>query len=365
MNGLTEIVDGLGKDSLMTGLGRWLLALILALGSLFCVSSAFASDQDDFINPQTLINRAEPGALVTIPPGIYPQGLVVSKSLTLNLQGVVLTGTEWNKGVVVIENPGGPVMINDLEVDGAVAGADQANLAGVRISGSDFDVSLNRARIRRCAMAVLTDNRGGVLRVTDSALEDSGLGNVSGQLSHVIYAGLIDRLEISGSRLAGSYQQGHLVKSRARETLIEDSQLLGEDTRHSRIVDLPCGGLLYVSGSYLQRSEHADNLDLLAFGQESALACGGEVRSIALELTDSVLDLGSENNEPWHIEPVFLFNFARPAISLVVERNQIVTHGKLWLTQVPGDGSLFILPNSNARVRALESEAESLSQGSR
>ncbi len=307
-------------------------------------------------NAQTQIDAAEPGSILTIPPGVYSEGLVISKALTLNLKGVELRSVAWRKGVLVIENPKGPVVVNDFRVDGVVSGADYGNLAGVRISGKAFDVTLNRVFIRRTAMGILTDNRGGVLRINDSVIEDTGWGDKPKQLSHSIYAGIIDRLAVRNSRLVRSHNRGHLLKSRAKITVISDSALLGEDSHHSRLVDIPCGGELHINRSYLQRSSYADNLDLLAFEQEPRLACRGEKHATSVSLTQSLIELASPDDEGGAMLAILLFNFARPPSAIVMERNHIVTYGKRWLMQAPvGSGANTLsLPDTNTQASAME-----------
>ncbi len=320
---------------------------VLALALLAGPFASASIEPRQALSPQALVNAAAAGSVVTIPAGIYSEGLVISKALTLNLDGVALHATAWGKGVVLIENPDGPVVVNDLRVDGQSAGADQGNLAAVRISGRDFDVTLNRAQLRRSAMGILTDNRGGVLRLNDSVVEDIGWGDKPKQLSHLVYAGLIDRLEVNNSRLVASHNRGHLLKSRARLTLVRDSRLLGLNSQHSRIVDLPCGGQLRVERTHLQRSDQADNLDLLAVGQESGRACKGRELRTELHLSHSLIELG-EKGTGLMLRQVFLFNFARPVDTFVVEDNHLVSHGIAWLVHVPRPGvAITSLPDSN------------------
>ena len=47
-------------------------------------------------DPQRLIREAKPGAVVTIPPGLYGQGLFIDKSLTVRLKDVRLWGVAKN-----------------------------------------------------------------------------------------------------------------------------------------------------------------------------------------------------------------------------------------------------------------------------
>lgn len=302
--------------------------------------------------PQQLLDRAPAGAVVDLPPGTYDGGLVIRKALTVNMRGVDLRGVAWGKAMVVIESPGGPVVINDFSGDGIAAAADAGNLAGVRVSGRDFDVTLARAHIRGTAMGVLTDNRGGVLRIRDSLLEDIGMGDKERSLSHIVYAGLIDRLELSGSTLRRSHHRGHLLKSRARVTRVIDSRLLGGNSEHSRVIDLPCAGELLVDGAHLQRSALADNRDLVALGLEPPDACRGEAPRGSLVLRHSTIELvgggaGAGGG------PVYLFNWAGAVAGFLVEDNTLVTRGLAWRKQANPGLALPPLPASNVEVRSV------------
>ncbi|MCK5121804.1 MAG: hypothetical protein KAQ91_07460 [Methylococcales bacterium] len=222
-------------------------------------------------NPQLLIDKALPGDTVTIKPAIYLKGLRINKSITLNLKGVYLWGVSGSKSILNIDHPGGPVVINDFVGQGERAGAVIGNLAGIKITGRHFDVTINRADISGSVMGILTDNKGGVLRIIDSYIHDTGSLDIKTNLSHIVYAGKIDEIHLLNSRLERSHARGHLFKSRAHISIIRNSQLLGDNSRHSRLIDLPCGGELIVSKSKLVQSPTADNLDLIGLGHEQ---CG-------------------------------------------------------------------------------------------
>lgn len=297
------------------------------------------------LSPQQVLDRAPAGSVVNLTPGDYPGGLVIRKPLTVNMRGVVLHGVAWRKAMVVIESPGGPVILNDFRGDGADAGADIGNLAAVRVSGPNFDVTVNRAHIRGTAMGVLTDNRGGVLRIRDSLIEDTGLGTGERSLSHIVYAGLIDRLEISSTTLRRSHHLGHLLKSRARVTRVTGSRLLGDDSYHSRVIDLPCGGDLRIESSNLQRSGQADNRELIALGMEFDTGCPGREETSSLSLRHSTLTLGSPDAKASGAT-IYLLRWVGNVAGFEVDDNILVTHGLPWRESVPGS-QLPALPASN------------------
>ncbi len=223
------------------------------------------------VDPQALIAAARPGATVTIPPGTYKKGIYIGKPLHVRMKGVRLAAPTREKGAVVVNAPG-PVVLDGLIAD--VPPGCRTNCAGVRIEGRDYDVTIRNATILNQEMGVLTGNRGGRLIIEDSAIGDTGL-NPQSDLSHVIYAGWSDELIIRGSRIHGSHNLGHLVKSRARKTVIENSLIVGGHSRHSRLVETPCGGELIITGSLLQQSENTDNPEFMMLGGASQTNCAG------------------------------------------------------------------------------------------
>jgi hypothetical protein len=231
---------------------------------------------------QQWIDEAPAGAVVTVPPGIYAPGATITKPLTLRLKGVRILGNTGGKAILLVRLDGGPVVIEDFTATGG--GCDHENCAGVKVEGRGFAVTLRRAHIAGQVMGVLTDNRGGSLVIEDSLIEDQG--QAGGALSHLVYGGIIDRLVIRNSTLRRSRALGHLLKSRAAETLVEDSRLLGLDGRHSRSIDLPCGGRLTVRHSVIQHGSRSDNADLFAVGTEPDI-CGAAARQGDVTLTDS------------------------------------------------------------------------------
>ena len=234
-------------------------------------------------NPQKIIDSALSGNTVTIEPGTYLSGLRITKAMVLNLKNVNLWGVSGNKAILNIENPDGPVIINDFTATGQKANAVRGNLAGIKVTGKNFDVTINRADISGTVMGILTDNRGGILRINDSYIHDTGNSDIKSALSHIVYAGKIDKIQVVNSTIARSYAQGHIFKTRALETSIENSRLLGGNSRHGRIIDMPCGGILTVSNVEMKQSPRADNLDLMGFGMES---CGAN-KAIKVTITGS------------------------------------------------------------------------------
>lgn len=301
---------------------------------------------------QAQVNATPSGGVLTLPAGRYTQGLVLTRPITLNLKGVNLTRVMWGKAPLVIEQrEPGEIIINDFTHDGEDSQAIRRNLAGVRISGRQFNVTLNRAHIRGTSMGVLTDNKGGALQINDSLIEQ--IGGVEGysSLSHLVYAGRIDSLSVVNTQLQGSLRKGHLLKSRAKHTIVKNSHLAGLDTRHSRVIDIPCGGRLEVVGSTLQASSKADNADMISMGVELPKNCGGHVRVGELVFLDNIVIFDSRYNPKHQLQNAIVFNWAVPYKSWRVQQNTLVAEGEL-LWQAPWQrADIGDIPRSNRYYR--------------
>jgi hypothetical protein len=117
------------------------------------------------------------------------------------------------------------------------------------------------------------DNEDGILggegsatiTVEGSEFARSGYGD--GQ-SHNIYVGTAAKLTVTGSYFHEA-KIGHNLKSRAKETRIENSYFMdGPNGSASYQVDTPNGGLVYLRGNVFQKGPNADNSIAVAYGAE-------------------------------------------------------------------------------------------------
>ncbi|PIE39521.1 MAG: hypothetical protein CSA53_01045 [Gammaproteobacteria bacterium] len=283
-------------------------------------------------NLQALVNVTPSGGTLTIAPGEYQQGLILYRPITLNMRGVHMHKVVWKKAALIVEQTEpGPIVINDYQHDGRHSDAVYRNLSGLRISGKQFDVTLNNAHIQHTAMGVLTDNKGGSLTINDSVIEN--IGGIPGQssLSHIVYAGLIDTLTIQDTVLRNSTGKGHLLKSRAKRTTVSRSELAGKDGEHSRVIDISCGGFLAVTNSLLQASANADNADLIAMGVEAPQNCHNTSRDNKVVITGNTILFDIRHKQQLPLADQIFFNWQGPVSSLNVSDNIIVAPGRfLW-----------------------------------
>lgn len=298
------------------------------------------------IDPQKLINKASAGSTVTIPPGIYGRGIRIKKSLTVKLAGVSFRSVTDNRGIISISGNDLRVVIEDFSGDGRRANAVRGNHAGIRIGGKNFHVTVRRAHIQRTVMGILTDNRGGSLIIEDSLIEELGAYPKRTNLTHGVYAGTIDKLVIRNSTVRAPRGLGHLVKSRAKQTTLDRVRLIGLDARHSRLVDLPCGGKLTIADSVLQQGTNTDNTDMIGVGLEKK-RCGQHYSFANVTMLRSVLvfDRDRSADEPSKAAGSSLvFGWRYGIDGIEVRNNQIVDKtGKMrWNAEDPANETVIL-----------------------
>lgn len=193
--------------------------------------------------------------------------------------------TTWSASNLTICGIGGRAK---LYADGKNAGGKGIWIVGgsnVTIDGIEFhDASVpdqNGAGIRAENNGSLTilncgffDNENGILgpdditsTVTIDRSEFARNGYGDGQ-SHNIYIGPIGKLTVTNSFFHEA-RIGHNLKSRARETHIQNSYFMdGPTGTASYQIDTPNGGIVRLRGNLLQKGPDADNSIAIAYGAE-------------------------------------------------------------------------------------------------
>jgi hypothetical protein len=137
------------------------------------------------------------------------------------------------------------------------------NGAGIRLERGRLSIA--GCRFEDNENGVLTSNNQGIeLTVEGCTFVANGAGD--GQ-THNLYAGAIGKLTVTGSYFARA-RVGHLLKSRARESLISYCRLSGEDGTSSYELEFPSGGRGRVVGCLIQQGRATRNATIVSFGAE-------------------------------------------------------------------------------------------------
>jgi hypothetical protein len=162
------------------------------------------------------------------------------------------------KGIWVVQ--GSNVVIENMEFHDATV-PDQ-NGAGIRAEGNGL--TIRGSGFYDNEDGILGPD-GGDLTIENSEFARNGYGD--GQ-SHNIYVGAANRLTVISSYFHEA-KIGHNLKSRAKETHIENSFFMdGPSGTASYQIDVPNGGLVYLRGNQIQKGPNADNSNVIAYGAE-------------------------------------------------------------------------------------------------
>lgn len=246
-----------------------------------CVSAVAADNQPHSSEPRVLrvgashqiktiagaATLARDGDIVEIESGEYPGDVAVWTQKALTIRGVggrpmIIANGEAAEAKAIWVVRGGTIAVENIAFSGARV--PDRNGAGIRHERG-------RLTVRDC---VFTDNENGILASNDPGLElevedsefvQNGAGN---GYSHGIYAGAIKRLSVRGSWFHAG-RVGHLIKSRAAESLIQYNRIADDiGGTSSYELEFPNGGRAVVVGNFIQQSAQTQNPVLVSFGAE-------------------------------------------------------------------------------------------------
>ncbi|MBQ9431462.1 MAG: hypothetical protein IJU44_07915 [Kiritimatiellae bacterium] len=157
---------------------------------------------------------------------------------------------------------------NDTHISGITfrgAKSPDKNGAGIRLEGDNLTLT----------GCVFHDNENGVLcgalpdcTVTVNRCEFFSNGAGDGY-SHNLYIGKIKKLVFKNSK-SHHARIGHNLKSRALESVVEDSEFDdGKDGTSSYLADFPNGGIITIRNCKFHQSAKASNAIMVAVGEES------------------------------------------------------------------------------------------------
>jgi len=211
---------------------------------------------------------ANDGDVVEIEAGDYRGDVAVWLQKRLTIRGVGGTPILKADGRIAEGKAIWVIRDGDFDVENVAfegARAEDGNGAGIRFERG-------RLHVRGCRFA---DNENGLLTANspdaDLTIEDSEFSRAPrdrGNLKHLLYVGRIARLTLTGSRFHQGFE-GHLVKSRARESFISYNLLYdGPGGQAAYELEFPNGGLAYVVGNVIGQSSTTTNPVVVAYGAE-------------------------------------------------------------------------------------------------
>lgn len=208
------------------------------------------------------------GDEVDIEAGDYVRDVAVWPQKRLTLRGVhgrvrLIADGAAAEGKAIWVLRDGDFRVENIEFIGARVAA--KNGAGIRFEKGHLTV-------RNC---LFRDNEMGILTNNDptSELDVAGSefgpnGYHDGRFHHNLYVGLIARVRVTGSYFHHALD-GHLLKSRARESYILYNRLTDETGgQASYELEFPSGGRAWVMGNLIEQEAATGNKTMVSFGAE-------------------------------------------------------------------------------------------------
>jgi VanZ family protein len=207
------------------------------------------------------IEQAKDNSIVTIEAGLYNEAATLSANNVqiLAQPGAVIYGKAKDAKAAIVVT-GNNAYIKGLECH-SVAVADN-NGSCVRAEG--IGITLDGVYFHHAQGGLLGSYKGGDIYIFNSKF--SYLGN--GSFFHGVYTFEKTRLFIENSEFLNNQNGGHEIKSRSSHTEIRNSIVANTQTRDSRLVDVPNGGVLILTDNIFVEGPYSENNDLFSWGVE-------------------------------------------------------------------------------------------------
>jgi len=208
--------------------------------------------------------RAKSNDTIRLTQGYYNEAAVLKAnnvSVLADVGAVVFGKAAQGKGALVIK--GDNTYIENLECH-SISVPDNNGVC-IRLEGKGL--SLNNVYFHHAQGGLLGSKKGGDIRIENSRFEHLG----DGAFYHGIYTLAPSRLLINNSYFLNTRNGGHEIKSRSVYTEITNSVVAASQSRDSRLIDVPNGGVLVVKNNILIEGPFSENHDLLSWGVEGVL----------------------------------------------------------------------------------------------
>jgi hypothetical protein len=150
---------------------------------------------------------------------------------------------------------------------------DQGNYAAIRLGQSFANIPMNShvlmedCEFSDCDNGIMGGAVGQSLTLRRCYFHDNG--NDTGRV-HNIYFSAGDTLTVEDC-LSTRCKIGHLLKSRASQTLIRNSRLIGDNGSESACLDVPDAGVLEIDGLFCEKSAGSDASWIIHYSGENGV----------------------------------------------------------------------------------------------
>ena len=219
-----------------------------------------------YARPSEAIGAAKDGDVVEIDSaGSYGGDVSTIRANRLTIRGVgagrVKLPAEGHHagGKAIWVAAGDEITVENIEFSGCRV--PDRNGAGIRVEGANLTV--RGCRFYDCENGMLGGKKGTLLI---EHCEFDHCGPVADPATHSCYVSA-DRL-IFRHNYSTFTHEGHLLKTRAKESWILYNRLTDEKGTGSAVIDIPDGGVAIVVGNVLHKGPEAQNTRVVAYGME-------------------------------------------------------------------------------------------------
>lgn len=206
-----------------------------------------------------LARKMPPGSTLILKPGRYFGGTVTGPVTIKCRPGAVITGAGKKAALRIHASP--------VIIDGCTLRDSRTvqNSAGIWAEPKMKVLTVRNSRIINNGNGILVGNGvGRSVTVENTIFEGNGAG---GQAHQIYISGTDTKLVIRGSTFRNTVGDGHVIKTGAHTTLIENTRILSSDKSYSRAIDAFAGGVLLLGNVRIEHGPDA-NSDIIGFGAE-------------------------------------------------------------------------------------------------
>jgi hypothetical protein len=217
--------------------------------------------------------------------------------------------TEPPNGKAMIDEggPGVSVTINGFNISG-VSVTDQ-NGAAVRYEGGNLTLGQDYFHNNQEGLLAAPDPNG-TITINDSEFANNGDGS---GLTHNIYVNNLATLTVTNSYIHDAVE-GHEIKSRAQNTIIENDRIFDNQSTASYSIDITNGGNATIQNNVIEQGPNSDNPFIIAYGEEETDGIVNPGTTVSIANNTIVNDQNSPND-------AVVLN--RTSVALPFDNNQV------------------------------------------
>lgn len=216
--------------------------------------------------------KMAPGSTLVLKKGRYFGGTITGP-LTIKCQpGAVISGAGKKAALRIGASP---VVIDGCELRDS---RNAQNSAGIWAERGMKILTIRNTSFINNGNGILVGNRQGAEITIENSVFD---GNGAGGQAHQIYiSGTNTKLVVKGSVFRNTTGEGHVIKTGAHTTIVEDTKILGSDQGYSRAIDAFAGGELRLNRVQIVHGPNA-NSGVIGYGAEVKRSPGRTRHSVS------------------------------------------------------------------------------------